>query len=153
MIKIIIYLFLLYLLFRKIYKVVIKTIENYNNKMHYFSVQIADTPHKRERGLMNIKSPLKRNTGMLFDFKKESIISLWMKNTYIPLEALFLDRNSNVVDVAINMEPQNIKNYKSKKKAKYALEVNNGTIKKLGIKIGDKIGTKLLKKNITDFKL
>ena len=76
-----------------------------------------------------------------------------MKNTYIPLEALFLDRNSNVVDVAINMEPQNIKNYKSKKKAKYALEVNKGTIKKLGIKIGDKIGTKFLKKNITDFKL
>ena len=151
MIKIFIYLFLLYILFRKMYNVIVKTIENYRNRKHFFRVQVADTPFKRKRGLMNIKKPLKENTGMLFDYKKEAVISLWMKNTYIPLDAIFMDSRSIVVGLGNNLKPHSLQNYSSNKKARYAIEVNAGTIKKKDIKIGDKIGTMLIKKKITDF--
>ena len=76
---------------------------------------------------------------------------MWMKDTYIPLDVIFLDNKSYIVDIITNMKPHKTKSYKSKEKAKFALEINKGSVKKMGIKIGDKIGTKILKKNITDF--
>ena len=153
MIKTIVVLFILYFLFLKIYETIKKLVENYKNKaqIHIFRVQIADTPNKREKGLMYIKK-LKKDHGMLFDFKKKKKISLTMNNTLISLDAIFLNEKGEVVDLIKNMKAGSSKTYNSKKNAYYVLEVNSGTIANKQIQIDDIIGTEELEENITDFK-
>ena len=152
MIKLLIILYLFYVLFEKIYSVLKKRKESFKkDSIHMFMVQLADTNHKRKKGLMNIKKKLKSNYGMLFDYKKNVYPSLWMKNTYIELDAIILDNNSKVIDLFYNMKPLSKKTYKSNKLSRYILEVNGGTINKMNIQKGDYIGTTLLNKNITNF--
>jgi uncharacterized membrane protein (UPF0127 family) len=153
MIKTIVALFILYFLFLKIYRTVQKLVENYKNKanIHIFKVQLADTPNKREKGLMFVKK-LKKGQGMLFDFKKHKKISLIMKNTLIPLDAIFLNDKSEIVDLIRDMKAGSSKTYKSNKKAYYVLEVNSGVIDKRQIKLKDIIGTEELDDDITNFK-
>ena len=79
------------------------------------------------------------NEGMLFIFPSENIIQLWMKNTYIPLDIIFISKNKVVVDIKKNMEKLSETIIKSKVKSKYALELNAGLINKLDIRIGDKV--------------
>ena len=153
MIKTIVGIFILYFLFLKIYKTIKRLVENYKNKpqIHIFKVQVANTVHKREKGLMYIKK-LKKGHGMLFDFKKNKKISLTMKNTLISLDAIFLNEKSEVVDLIKNMKAGSSKTYNSKKNAYYVLEVNSGTIANKQIKMDDIIGTEELEENITNFK-
>ena len=63
---------------------------------------------------MNVKK-LNKNSGMLFDFKKPQIISLYMKNTYIPLDVLFFNDNNIIMEYVENMKPHDLKSIKSKK--------------------------------------
>jgi len=147
MIKFLIFIFLLYMLFLKIYKTLQKYKENYKNRtqiIHKFKVNVADNDKKRAKGLMFIKKKLPKNNGMLFDFKKPKHISLWMKNTFIPLDVLFFDENRKIVDLKKNMIPHNTKSYKSKVKCRYALEINANTINTNNIKIGDYVELKKL---------
>jgi uncharacterized protein len=153
MIKIFIFLYLFYVLFEKIYSVLQKRKEYLKkDTIHMFNVQLADNKFKRKHGLMYIKKKLKPNQGMLFDYKKNLYPSLWMKNTYIGLDAIFLDTNSKVIDLIENMKPLSKKSHKSNKLTRYILEVNKNTIRNKNIKLGDYIGTTLVKKNITNFK-
>ena len=102
------------------------------------NVEVAKTIQERRTGLMYRKNLLD-NEGMLFIFPSENIIQLWMKNTYIPLDIIFISKNKVVVDIKKNMEKLSETIIKSKVKSKYALELNAGLINKLDIKIGDKI--------------
>lgn len=104
-----------------------------------FSVQIAKTQTEREKGLMFVQK-MEKNSGMLFVFEKEDIYSFWMKNTPIPLDMIWLDKNGKVVFIKENAEP--CKNsycpiISSDKKAKYVLEINAGLCEKYNIKPGD----------------
>lgn len=69
-----------------------------------FFVEIADTDHLREEGLMH-RNHLPRDRGMLFVFTHEKIWPFWMKNTLIPLDVLWLDAEGVIVDVAEHMQP------------------------------------------------
>ncbi len=108
------------------------------NKNITFNVEIAKTIEERRTGLMYRKKLL-NNEGMLFIFPREKIIQLWMKNTYIPLDVIFISENKVIVDIKKNMEKLSETIVKSKVKSKYALEFNAGLINKLDIKIGDKV--------------
>ena len=108
------------------------------NKNITFNVEVAKTIEERRNGLMNRKKLL-NNEGMLFIFPREKIIQLWMKNTYIPLDVIFISENKVIVDIKKNMEKLSETIVKSKVKSRYALEFNAGLINKLDIKIGDKV--------------
>ena len=103
-----------------------------------FNVEVAKTIEERRIGLMYRKKLLS-NEGMLFIFPHEKIIQLWMKNTYIPLDVIFISKNKVIVDMKKSMEKLSETIIESKVKSKYALEFNAGLINKLNIKIGDKI--------------
>ena len=108
------------------------------NKNITFNVEVAKTIEERRIGLMYRKKLL-NNEGMLFIFPREKIIQLWMKNTYIPLDVIFISENKVIVDIKKNMEKLSETIVKSKVKSRYALEFNAGLINKLDIKIGDKV--------------
>ena len=103
-----------------------------------FKVEVAKTIEERRTGLMYRKK-LYNNEGMLFIFPREKIIQLWMKNTYIPLDVIFISENKVIVDIKKNMEKLSETIVKSKVKSRYALEFNAGLINKLDIEIGDKV--------------
>jgi uncharacterized membrane protein (UPF0127 family) len=142
----------LIMIFKKLYIIIKKRIENYRDttKKHFFNVQVAKTPKEREIGFMNVKK-LKLDAGMLFEYPDNSYPSVWMKNTLIPLDAIFINSEARVVHIEHNMEPHSLASRKTKKVCKYILEINGGLSKKMGINEGDLIGTTLLSKNITNF--
>ena len=108
------------------------------NKNITFNVEVAKTIEERRTGLMYRKKLL-NNEGMLFIFPREKIIQLWMKNTYIPLDVIFISKNKVIVDIKKNMEKLSETIVKSKVRSRYALEFNAGLINKLDIEIGDKV--------------
>ena len=108
------------------------------NKNITFNVEVAKTIEERRIGLMYRKKLL-NNEGMLFIFPREKIIQLWMKNTYIPLDVIFISKNKVIVDIKKNMEKLSETIVKSKVRSRYALEFNAGLINKLDIEIGDKV--------------
>ena len=108
------------------------------NKNITFNVEVAKTMEERRSGLMYRKKLLD-NEGMLFVFPREKIIQLWMKNTYIPLDVIFISENKVIVDIKKNLERLSETIVRSKVKSRYALEFNAGLINKFDIKIGDKV--------------
>lgn len=107
-----------------------------------FSVELARTDTERERGLM-LRTQLDKDKGMLFIFEKEGIYSIWMKNTFIPLDIVWADSQGKVVYISENAQPcQSLicPSAVPATKAKYVLEVNAGICKEVGIKLGDELG-------------
>jgi uncharacterized protein len=141
------------MILRKLYQIIKKKLEYYNDtsKKHIFNVQLAKTKKEKEIGLMYVKK-LPLDSGMLFEYKDKSYPSMWMKNTLIPLDAIFINKDARVVHIEYSMTPKSLKKRDTKKPCKYVLEINGGLAKKMDIKEGDRIGTSLLSKNITDFK-
>ena len=109
-----------------------------NNKYIKLNVDVAKTSDERSKGLM-YREKLLTNEGMLFIFPFEDIIHLWMKNTYIALDVVFISKDKKIVDIKHNMKKLSKNIIKSRVKSKYALEFNKGLINKLNIKIGDKV--------------
>lgn len=109
-----------------------------NIKDVYFNVEIARKKIDREKGLMFRKN-LSLDKGMLFIFPNESKVSMWMKNTLISLDIIFISKNYKIVDIINNVKVMSKEVLTSKVKAKYALEINAGLVKKLNIKIGNNI--------------
>jgi len=93
-------------------------------------VQIADSLEEQRQGLMQVKT-LTENQGMLFIFDSSQPRSFWMKNTLIPLDAFFFDKNLTLID-KISMEPcleDPCQKYPSLEQSMYVLEVNQGIYK------------------------
>ena len=103
-----------------------------------FSVEMATTEQEKETGLMYRKE-LAEGKGMLFDFSPEQPISMWMKNTYIPLDMIFIRADGRILRIAENTEPLSTKIISSGGPAKVVLEVIAGTAKKYGIAPGDRV--------------
>ena len=116
-------------------------IEYFKNKSHTFNIILVDDDLSRKKGLMFRKKKLGGNNGMLFHFNKKpkSIKSVWMKNTFIPLDILFLDSNMVVVDLYKNMIPLSEKSIYSKVKCNHFLEIDSGEVGRLKVEVGDKI--------------
>ncbi|GEC16243.1 DUF192 domain-containing protein [Nitrobacter winogradskyi] len=103
-----------------------------------FSVEMAATPEEKATGLMHRKH-LPDGQGMLFDFSPAQQVSMWMKNTYISLDMIFIGSNGRIVRIAENTEPLSTRIISSRGPAKGVLEVIGGTAKKYGIAPGDRV--------------
>lgn len=110
-----------------------------------FSVEMAVTDEERAKGLM-YRRELPDGRGMLFDFTPEQTVSMWMKNTYISLDMIFIGADGRVTRVAENTEPESTRIISSGGPAKAVLEVIAGTARKYGIAEGDQVVHPLFKK-------
>jgi uncharacterized membrane protein (UPF0127 family) len=106
--------------------------------VHVFSVEMATTEEEKTTGLMYRKE-LAEGKGMLFDFSPEQEVSMWMKNTYVSLDMIFIRADGRILRIAENTEPLSTKIIPSRGQAKAVLEVIAGTAQKYGIAPGDRI--------------
>ncbi len=106
--------------------------------VHVFSVEIADTQAEREKGLMFVKH-LPDGQGMLFDFDSDQDIAMWMKNTYIPLDMIFIRGDGRISRIAENTTPLSTAIISSEGPVRAVLEVAGGTAARLGIGPGDRV--------------
>ncbi|MCX7945148.1 MAG: DUF192 domain-containing protein [Deltaproteobacteria bacterium] len=97
-----------------------------------FKVELAITEEERQKGLM-FRENLPEDSGMLFLFKDESIHNFWMKNTYIPLDLIFIASDMSVVGTYKNAKPLSEDNISIGKPSRYVLEINAGLADKYRI--------------------
>ena len=102
-----------------------------------FQVEVMRTDEQRARGLM-FRRHMPEDRGMLFDFKTEQPVSMWMKNTYLPLDMLFIAKDGQVKSIAENAEPMSERIIPGGT-VLGVLEINAGVAAKLGIKAGDRV--------------
>lgn len=105
---------------------------------HEFHIEIADTPETQARGLMFRKS-LNTDAGMLFIYPNNEMITMWMKNTYIPLDMIFINENGRITHIAERTVPMSTAIIRSNGPARAVLEVNGGTADRLRIAEGDRV--------------
>jgi uncharacterized membrane protein (UPF0127 family) len=105
---------------------------------HAFRVEVMRTDAERERGLM-FRKHLAPGRGMLFDFKTAAPVMMWMKNTYIPLDMVFIGADGRVISTKQDAKPLSEQIIPSNGPALGVLEVNAGTVASLGIKQGDRV--------------
>ena len=112
-----------------------------------YQVETADTKEKMSQGLMNRKT-LRADSGMIFDLGGVQEIAMWMKDTYISLDMLFVNKDGRIIWIYKNAEPQSTRLIKPRvNDLLYAvIEVNAGDVEKKGIKVGDTIRHKILSK-------
>ena len=103
-----------------------------------FSTEVADTDAQRERGLM-FRHVLPRDQAMLFDFGAARPAAMWMKNTYIPLDMLFVRQDGSIAHIAENAVPQSLATIESGEPVRGVVELPAGTVKRLGIKDEDEV--------------
>src|ERR1700759_1908871 len=107
--------------------------------VHVFPGEMATTEEEKTTGLMYRKE-LADGKGMLFDFSPEQEVSMWMKNTYISLDMIFIRADGRILRIAENTEPLSTKIIPSRGQAKGVLEGIAGTAQKYGIAPGDRVG-------------
>lgn len=103
-----------------------------------FDVEVMRTDEERARGLMN-RRYLPADRGMLFDFKTEQPVAMWMMNTYIPLDMLFIRKDGTIARIEAMTEPLSTRTIPSGENVLGVLEINGGVSAKFGIKAGDKV--------------
>ena len=113
------------------------TIESANGA-HAFTVEIADDPEEITTGLMNRES-MDPDAGMLFDFGQPREAAMWMKNTLIPLDMLFMDPQGKVIAIARETVPGSLRTITPGVPVKSVLELNGGRAEELGIEPGDEV--------------
>ncbi len=106
--------------------------------VHAFSVEVMRTPAEHEKGLM-FRRYLPDGRGMLFDFGRDEAVQMWMKNTYIPLDMVFIGRNGKVVSVAADTEPLSERIIPSGGPVTSVVELNAGVAAKIGLAVGDQV--------------
>jgi uncharacterized protein len=106
--------------------------------VHVFAVELAVNDEQRARGLMH-RRELPEGRGMLFDFAREQPVSMWMQNTYVSLDMIFIRGDGTIARIAENTEPLSTKIIPSGAPVRGVLEVVAGTAKKLGIAPGDRV--------------
>lgn len=111
-----------------------------------FNVETARTAEERERGLM-FRKELPDGQGMLFDFSPEQEVSMWMKNTYVSLDMIFIRADGRILRIADNTKPLSERIISSGGPVKAVLEVVAGTARKDGIAAGDRVAGPLFDRN------
>ncbi len=110
-----------------------------------FQVEVARNDADRAQGLM-YRRYLAPDRGMLFDFGRVQPISMWMQNTYIPLDMIFIRPDGTIARIAENAEPLSTRTIPSGEPVLAVLELNGGTAARLGIKAGDRVEHPLFKR-------
>ena len=105
---------------------------------HVFQVEIARNEAEREKGLM-FRRFMPADRGMLFEFDAEEPVTFWMKNTYIPLDMIFISPRGLVTHVVANAEPLSENVITSGGPCIAVLELNGGMAAKIGVHVGDKV--------------
>lgn len=113
------------------------TIEGANGR-HRLTIELALTPAERAQGLM-FRREMAPDHGMLFDFGEEHVVSMWMKNTILPLDMVFIDAQGRIAHIATDTVPFSEAIVSSEKPVRAVLEVLAGTARRLGIKVGDRV--------------
>jgi uncharacterized protein len=108
------------------------------NGQFEFLVELALSPAQRGQGLM-FRESLEEDRGMLFDFGKPQRATMWMRNTYVPLDMLFIDGNGQITQIAADTQPLSDAVIASREPVRAVLELRGGVSAKLGIKPGDRV--------------
>jgi len=111
------------------------TIETADGTQHSFSVNVADDPKEKEKGLMFVEE-MPKDEGMLFVYPEPDRVLFWMKNTLIPLDMLFFDAQNRLIYIEHNAQPHDETPRGPSNKVCSVLEINGGLAKELGIEIG-----------------
>ncbi|MFT4097277.1 MAG: DUF192 domain-containing protein [Rhodoblastus sp.] len=106
--------------------------------VHAFSVEVMRTSDQQAKGLM-FRRYLPDDRGMLFAFKRNEPIFMWMKNTYIPLDMVFIDRKGAVASIAADTEPFSERTIASGPPVWGVVELNAGAAARMGLAVGDKV--------------
>lgn len=101
-----------------------------------FNVEVVDTPESRAKGLMFVQE-LADDAGMLFDFKEERPVSFWMRNTFIPLDMIFVGADGVVKNIHVNARPHDVTGIPSQGPVQFVLEIPGGRSVEIGLKPGD----------------
>ena len=109
-----------------------------NGKSHEFDVELAISRRQKSMGLM-YRRHLSHDKGMLFVYEKSSKISMWMKNTFLSLDMLFIDKVGRINYIVERAEPLNERLINGRYHARAVLELNAGTVARLGLKVGDQV--------------
>jgi uncharacterized membrane protein (UPF0127 family) len=113
------------------------------------TVEVAATDEARQRGLMH-REALDADAGMLFDFQREQIVSIWMENTLIPLDILYIRRDGRIAKIIAHAQPLSRRQLLSDFPVLSVLEINAGRSAELGIAPGDIVRHALFGNEITD---
>lgn len=101
-------------------------------------IYVAKTPQQHAQGLMNVRS-METHEGMLFIYSRVAPVTMWMKNTYIPLDMVFADSRGRVVHMHAGAKPHDTAVISSVEKAALVLELNAGSIERFSINVGDRL--------------
>jgi uncharacterized protein len=114
------------------------TIRTATGHAHKFNIWTADNPGRREQGLMYVRE-LDDHAGMLFPFPASQRVTMWMKNTYIPLDMLFIDAQGRIDYIAVRTTPLSLDLIEPPRAVATVLELKGGITERLGIHAGDKV--------------
>src|SRR6516164_11801941 len=109
-----------------------------SNGPHHFTVEVADTPAQMEQGLM-FRRAIAPDAGMLFDYKTPTVATMWMRNTLIPLDMLFVDAQGRIVNIHERAVPLSLEVISAAAPVRAVIELNGGTASRLGIAPGDQV--------------
>jgi uncharacterized membrane protein (UPF0127 family) len=112
--------------------------------VHVFDVELAVTPDERSKGLM-FRRELPPGRGMLFDFEGEGPVAMWMRNTYVSLDMIFIRADGRIARIAENTKPLSEEIIPSGTPVKAVLELVAGTAKRLGIAPGDRVAHRIFR--------
>lgn len=112
---------------------------------HVFAVEVMRTDAERSRGLMYRRS-MAPDHGMLFDFQASAPVAMWMKNTYLPLDMVFIRADGTIAKIAADTEPLSTKVIPSNEPVLSVLELNAGTAARLRLHAGDRVEHSLFEK-------
>jgi uncharacterized protein len=121
------------------------TILSQGGQRHSFQVEVARNDADRAQGLMFRRS-MPPDRGMLFDFGRVEPVAMWMQNTYLPLDMLFIRPDGSIARIAANAEPLSTRTIPSGEPVLAVLELNGGTAARLGIKAGDRVDHPLFRR-------
>jgi uncharacterized membrane protein (UPF0127 family) len=107
-------------------------------KRHLFQIELAISAEQMAQGLM-FRRQIAPDAGMLFLHREERELSMWMKNTFIPLDMVFIAADGRITRIAQRTVPQSLATISSDGPAMAVLELNAGTAERLGIKPGDRV--------------
>lgn len=107
-------------------------------QQHRFEVEVAATAQSRSQGLM-YRSELADDAGMLFVFERPAEVAFWMRNTFIPLDLIFIDQQGSIVRIHPEAQPHDDTLISSGQPVTHVLEINGGLAAKLGIVTGQRM--------------
>lgn len=105
---------------------------------HDFAVELALSPEQKARGLM-FRSEMPADAGMLFVYDRPQVITMWMRNTLIPLDMLFIRADGRISRITERAVPGSLTTISSRGRVLAVLELRGGTVARLGIKTGDRV--------------